>query len=151
MPRHTISSHKVEIAAPIELVWEILLDLDSYGEWNPFTYRVDTTLKIGDPVDLYVRMPKRGDRMQTEQVRIVEEPNTLSWGTKLGFEFLLKAQRYQCLKSIDDNRCEYSTWDDFDGALTWLVVGLFGEDMLNGFNNMSYALKERAELKYNNK
>lgn len=148
MPSYTVYSDKVEINAPQEVVWEILVDLNRYGEWNPFTYRVDTRLLPGEPVELYVRMPKRGDRVQREQVRTVDRPVTLAWGMKLGFEFLLNALREQRLVKIDENRCTYQTWDSFSGLLTPLVVKLFEEDVQNGFNNVAYALKARAELQW---
>lgn len=146
MSKHTIYSHKVEIQAPIDFVWSILIDLEKYSEWNPFTHRVDTTLKVGDPVNLHVRMPKRGDRIQREIVRAVEKPHTLAWGMKIGFEFLLIARRDQQLLVLDEDRCSYQTWDAFKGLLTPLVLALFADDMQGGFDRTANALKERAEL-----
>lgn len=146
MPKHIIRSQKVEILAPIDIVWAILIDLEKYPEWNPFTYRVDTTLNIGDPVELYVRMPKRGDRVQREVVREVNKPYTLAWGMNMGFDFLLKARRDQQLEIIDECRCSYQTWDAFSGLITPLVLALFADDMQNGFDGVATALKERAEL-----
>ena len=148
MFKKTLFSDLVVINAPREWVWSVLLDLPRYGEWNPFTYRVDTTLDIGDPVDLYVRMPIRGDRMQKEYVRIVESPSTLAWGMHMGSRLLLKAQRQQQLDAIDKTRCTYQTWDAFSGLLTPVVTGLFGADIVNGFNAMAYALKQRAEASW---
>lgn len=148
MLNHTIYSDKVSIQAPREFVWSILIDIPRYGEWNPFTYRVDTTLNIGDPIDLYVRMPVRGDRMQTENVTIVQPPETLAWGMKMGFDWLLKAQRKQVLSTTGPDSCQYQTWDAFSGLLTPVVAKLFGEDILNGFNGVAYALKQRAESRW---
>jgi hypothetical protein len=145
MSNYTIASDKVDINAPREIVWDILFDLKRYPEWNPFTYRVDSTLQPGDPIDLYVRMPIRGDRLQTEQMKVVDRPRELSWGMKLGFEFLLKALREQHIEKVSESSCTYQTWDALSGLLMPLVIGLFKTDMQNGFNNMAYALKTRAE------
>lgn len=145
MFKKTLYSDQVEIHAPQQWVWSILIDLERYGEWNPFTYRVDSTLEIDAPVDLYVRMPIRGDRVQTEYVRIVEFPSTLAWGMHMGSRLLLKAQRQQQLDGVSPTCCRYQTWDAFSGMLTPVVTGLFGADIVNGFNRMAYALKVRAE------
>ena len=145
MPKHVVSSEKVTILAPIETVWGVLVDIEKYGEWNPFTYQVESSLKVGDPVELYVRMPNGGDRVSREIVRIVEKPHTLAWGMKMGFEFILKALRQQKLEIIDEHSCHFSTWDSFSGLMTPVVIRVFGQDMEDGFNAMAYALKERAE------
>jgi uncharacterized protein YndB with AHSA1/START domain len=39
---------EIEIDAPIEQVWAVLSDLPRYGEWNPFTPRVDGHLAVGE-------------------------------------------------------------------------------------------------------
>ena len=145
MFKRTLYSRIVTIQAPREWVWSILLDLPKYETWNPFTWRVDTTLEIGDPVDLYVRMPIRGDRMQTEYVTRVEKPGQLGWGMTMGCSLLLKAERIQHLTRVSDHVCEYQTWDGFSGLLTPLVCALFESDIVNGFNNMADALKQHAE------
>lgn len=150
--KHTLYSEKVIINAPVEQVWDILVDFAKYPDWNPFTYRVDTDLTLGNPVNLlgkavnlYVRMPKRGDRIQREIVRIVDRPHRLAWGMCMGTAFFLSALREQRLEKIDATHCSYQTWDGFNGLLTPLVVGLFGEDIQNGFNAVAKALKLRAE------
>lgn len=145
MPERVIASEKIRINAPIEKVWAILLDLPRYPEWNPFTYRVDSTLAIGAPVDLYVRMRKRGERVQREYVRTVQAPTTLSWGMTMGHAVVLTALREQKLERIDAQSCSYQSTDAFRGALTPLVTYLFGEDIDEGFNAVARALKAHAE------
>lgn len=145
MPEHTVYSDRVEIDAPIETVWQVLLDFKQYPEWNPFTYRVETDLQIGSPVDLYVRLPGRGSRLQTEYVREVSAPERLSWGMTMGADFLLRALRQQQLYRLSDSRCCYQSTDAFSGLLTPVVRLLFGNSIRNGFNAMAYALKQRAE------
>ncbi|MCG8668396.1 MAG: SRPBCC domain-containing protein [Pseudomonadales bacterium] len=148
MANHTVYSDVVEINAPIELVWDILLDFDRYPDWNPFTYRVETDLVIGNKVDLYVKLPKRGQRLQTEYVREVSPYQRLSWGMTMGAEFLLTALREQILNPISASCCTYQSTDAFAGMLTPVVKLLFQNSIKDGFNAMAYALKERAEYLY---
>lgn len=146
MAAHTVYSDVVEINAPIEKVWQVLLDFDRYPDWNPFTHKVETDLKIGSPVNLHVKLPKRVSKLQVEYVREVTEPNVLAWGMTMGAEFLLVALREQHLKATGDNSCTYHSTDAFTGLLTPLVKLLFGNSIRDGFNAMAYALKERAEV-----
>lgn len=139
-----ISSDAVEIDAPVERVWEILVDVGRYGEWNPFTTRVETDLNVGSPVDLHVTLgPLKV--VQPERIEAVEGPHLLAWSTKIGNSLLLSARRDQHLQALGDTRCRYHTSDAFRGLLTPLVMLLFGRLIRRGFNDMSLALKVRAE------
>ena len=144
MFRHTVCSDSVDIEAPVRQVWEILADVERYGEWNPFTTRVDTSLEVGSSVDLYVSLgPFR--LKQPESIQDVVPPSLLAWGTTMGARWLLKTRREQRLESLGDTRCRYTTTDAFAGVLTPVVVLLFGGLIRRGFNAMALALKERAE------
>ena len=144
MFRHLISSDPVEIDAPIERVWDILVDVERYGEWNPFTTRVETNFEIGSPVDLYVTLGPLKLK-QPERIEVVDPPHLLAWSTKVGARFLVAARREQRLEALSETRCRYLTTDAFTGLLTPLVMLLFGRLVRRGFNDMARALKRYAE------
>ncbi len=135
---------EVEIDAPIHRVWQILKDIDRYGDWNPFTPRVETTLQIGDPIHLQVRLVGKR-RMHRLEFVTRNEPYTLGWDMKLGARFLLYAERVQVLTAIDENRTHYMTEDCFTGWLRPLVLALFGKAMERGFIDCALGLKKAAE------
>lgn len=148
---HTIYSECVTIQAPVDRVWQVLLDLDRYPQWNPFTWQIgtpeapDRQLRLDTPVDLHVRFARRGERVQQERVQIIAPPFRLAWGMTMGAPILLRALREQRLEVTGPNSCRYQTWDAFSGLLTPLVVGLFGRDIQTGFNAVAWALKREAE------
>lgn len=142
--RFTVASDPVEIEAPAERVWDILVDFERYGEWNPFTTRVEASLEIGAPVILHVRLGWL-KRKQPERIETVEPPHLLAWGTTMGHPVLLSALREQRLEALSETRCRYSTTDATSGLLTPLVALLFGRLIHRGFNAMAAALKIRAE------
>ena len=144
MFRHLISSDPVEIEASIERVWEILEDVERYGDWNPFTTRVETTFEIGSPVDLYVTLGPFKLK-QPERIEAVEPPHLLVWSTKVGHRVLVSARREQRLEALGETRCRYLTTDAFNGLLTPLVILLFGWLVRRGFNDMAWSLKRFAE------
>jgi len=142
MFKHTIYSDKVTINAPKKVVWDFLCDLDNYPQWNPFTFEVNGKVKVGETVELNVRMGKRGDLISNEQVKCADINKTLSWGMTMVHPLLLIAQRDQELIALNDSQCTYQTWDSFKGILTPIVVGIYGNDMQNGFNSVAYALQK---------
>ena len=136
---------EIEIDAPAERIFDILTDLKSYPEWNPFTPRVESTLRPGDPVKLYVRL--RGERLshRVEYVTKNERPSRLCWGTTIGAGFLLRAERCQTLTRIDERRTRFVNEDVLRGWLAPLVMLAFGRAMQRGFGSVATALKKRAE------
>lgn len=140
-----ISSDAVEIEAPIERVWDVLVDAERYGEWNPFTTRIETDFGIGSPVDLHVTLGFLKIK-QPERIEAVDRPHLLVWSMKMGHPFLLSARREQRLEALGETRCHYFTTDAFAGFLTPLVMLLFGRLIRHGFNDMARALKRRAEV-----
>ena len=136
---------EIEIDAPAERIFDILSDLKSYPEWNPFTPRAESTLRPGDAVHLYVRL--RGKRLshRIEYVSRNERPTRLCWGTKIGAGFLLRAERCQTLTPIDARRTCFVNEDVLRGWLAPFVMLLFGRDMQRGFESVAAALKKRAE------
>ncbi len=144
MFRFVAASDPVEIEAPAERVWDILVDFERYGEWNPFTTRVEASLEIGAPVMLHVRLGWL-KRKQPERIETVEPPHLLAWGTTMGHPVLLSALREQRVEALGETRCRYSTTDRTTGLLTPLVALLFGRLIRQGFNDLAAALKTRAE------
>lgn len=142
--RHLIRSEAVEIEAPIDRVWSILVDFERYGEWNPFTTRVDGDPEVGAPVDLHVTLGSLRV-VQPERIEAVEGPQLLAWGMRMGHRLLLSARRDQHLEPLGATRCRYHTTDALRGLHTPLVVLLFGRLIRRGFNDMARALKARAE------
>lgn len=147
MPKPTVIEASSEIDAPPERVWAILVDLARYGEWNPFTPRVDATLRIGDPVVLHVAM-KPGQKLlvQREQCTANDAAaRELGWGMTMVAPFLLKANRVQRLEPLPGGRTRYYTSDTFSGLLVPLVMALYGAHIQRGFDGVAQALKDRAE------
>lgn len=144
------ASSPVEINASAEAVWSVLIDLDSYGEWNPFTPKIESQLSVGSPVDLHVRLRERsstGEKLYTrrEWVTAVEKPRKLAWGTKVIFSFLLEAEKEQLITPIDEHSCSYETIDKFSGLLYPVIALLYRKRIERGFDETAAALKDRCE------
>src|SRR6187455_2803710 len=45
-----------DIAAPPAVVWDVITNLDAYGQWNPFVVRCRSDLEPGRPIEMWVRL-----------------------------------------------------------------------------------------------
>ncbi|HET9422471.1 MAG TPA: SRPBCC domain-containing protein [Nocardioides sp.] len=144
----------VEIEAPLDLVWQVMLDTESYGEWNPFVERVETPAPpaVGNPIVLHVRWANGRTTRSPERITTIESPATDSGVTtaRLSYRYvglparlrLLSAVRHQRLTQRPGEPTSYDTVEEFDGPL----VRLAGPGRVaDGFRRHADALKKRAE------
>jgi hypothetical protein len=147
-------SASVEIDAPIERVWEVMLDTASYGEWNPFVERAECAVppRVGEPIVLHVRWANGRTTTSPERISLIEPPHdeggvrraTLAYvyeglPAKLG---LVRGTRYQRLAQDEGGPTRYDTVEEFSGPLVKLAgPGRVAE----GFRRHAEALKHRCE------
>ena len=145
----------VEIDAPLDVVWGVMLDTDSYGAWNPFVVRVDTTrpADVGRPIVLHVRWANGRGTRSPERISAVEPPRTSADGVTtalLSYVYaglparlgLVRGTRHQRLAQRDGGPTRYDTVEEFSGPLVRLAgPGRVAE----GFRRHAEALKQRAE------
>ena len=143
---HVITSVTVEIEAPAAFVWDVLVDYPSYPEWNPYTIAVETTLEIGDRIDLTLPNPdgSEGTMLNREFIRVVDAPHHLRYDTGDEYPGLL-GMRDQYVTELGPDRCSYHTTDTLSGELADLVMESNGAWIKTGFDSVAHALKARAE------
>ncbi len=143
---HVITSVTVEIEAPAAFVWDVLVDYPSYPEWNPYTIAVDTTLEIGDRIDLTLPNPDGSDgtMLNREFIRVVDPPHHLRYDTGEEYPGLI-GMRDQYVTELEPGRCTYYTTDTLSGELADLVMETNGDWIKAGFDSVAIALKTRAE------
>lgn len=145
---------QIEIDAPLETVWAVMMDTDAYGEWNPFLYRADCANppKPGDPIKLHVRWPNGKTQSSPERITQVVDPYDDQGTTRalLAYVYeglpsklgLVQGTRLQRLSQTADGPTLYDTVEEFSGPL----VPLAGPARVAaGFAIHAQALKERAE------
>ena len=142
-------SKTVEIAAPADLVWDILVDLPRYGAWNPFCIAAASTLEIGAPIVMTMRNPWNDDTAQiTEYVCVVDRPRRLSWKMDWSEAWPYAGRRDQYLETLGPERCSYRTTDAFLGD-SGVHIMRFGNGWIEaGFNATADALRAYAEARH---
>lgn len=142
----TIVSETVEIDAPADFVWSVIVDFDSYSFWNPFTVRVDAVLELGAPVVLHLPDPsKPGATFEThEQISVITPPHHLQYNTGDTIPGV-HAIRDQWVEDLGEGRCSYRTTDVFSGEHAEAIFAMQAEWVTAGFNATAQALKARGE------
>ena len=135
----------VEIGAPIEAVWRILVDFTNYRAWNRFTPSVACSGEPGALVDMQVCFPGAKPMRQVEVLNVFEPPHRLAWGVIMGSRVFLVANRYQMLEAIGPDRTRYTTIDYVSGLLAPVVNYFYAEPMWAGFQLAADGLKAHAE------
>ena len=138
-------SSEIEIDAPVDLVWSILRDFGAYPTWNPFTVSVETTLELGAPVDMQVRLRPPKTMHQVEYVSGYVDGERVCWGGHVGPRWFIDADRCQVLTDLGGGRTRYFTTDVFRGIGVGLMFLVVGRHVQRGFDDVARALKARAE------
>ncbi|GAB4207502.1 MAG: hypothetical protein OHK0013_25200 [Sandaracinaceae bacterium] len=138
---------EIEIDASAERVWSVLVDFPSYDAWNPFTVSMRSSLEVGAPVDMRVRMSRWG--ITISQREILREltaptehsPGRLVWGATMPG---IVAERVQMVTPLARDRTHYLTEDTIGGSLSGLCDLLFGRSLDDGFRSVAERLAERV-------
>lgn len=147
-----ITSYDIDV--PSQRVWQVLIDFDSYSQWNPFIVKAslqkdkdqvsdnnlqDQTLLITTQV--IASKPKTFNPKITAAI-----PNKkLSWIGKIGFEGLLKAEHNFVLQDLDQNKTRLIHSEKFSGMLSGIINQKQREEIKQCFERMNVALAEKAK------
>lgn len=144
-----VTSITVDINAPAQFVWDVLVDFEKYGEWNPFNPKVEATLEVGKPITMQVVMgdPNAASTM-TEYFTRIDSPNRLVWEVVTSPETGDKVTHDHYIDSISSTRCTYHHSDTFSGPSSTHIVSQFGDGIKSAFDAVANALKLRAESLY---
>ncbi len=137
---------ELEIAAPLEVVWAVLVDIALYPEWNPFMPRIDGVLEPGAHIHLHVALdPGRPPRRDPERVDAVVANQELVWTSLLLPSWLLRTQRTQRVTALANGRTRYTSVEQMGGPLSPLVWLVAHAKVQRGFEATAQALRQRAE------
>lgn len=142
---------ELQVNAPPEYVWRVLIDFEHYGEWNPFVTKIEGEAKIGSQITLHVKLDPRLDsiRLSKEMIISLKENQHLSYDTHFLSSSLFNAVRWQTIHpSTNGLSSTYHSQQKITGLAAWPISRTFGDRIAEGFQASSLALKKRAEALY---
>jgi hypothetical protein len=145
----SVAEAQIEIAAPIDLVWSVMIDVGKYGEWNPFLHQIDCreAPRVGSEILLHVKWEGGGGASSRERITRLDAPANGSATLEYIFEGLLarigavRGTRVQSLQKSAGGTI-YHTREEFGG---WLRDFLPLAKVQKGFEIHAKSLKSRAE------
>ena len=80
-PNAIVRSITVQIDAPAQLVWDVLVDFDHYRDWNPFCVEASGVLAVGEPLTMKLKSyTEEGQYFDNvEIITEINEPRLVSW------------------------------------------------------------------------
>ena len=144
--RHELHTD-VTIDAPVETVWQVLIDLDAYAEWNPFISESAGRPEVGQRLTNRLSPPGGPSMTFRPTVTEVEPDRTFEWLGRLGVPGVFDGRhRFELLPNADGTTTLIHSERLF-GILVPLLRKSLDTQTLAGFEAMNAALKERAEAR----
>jgi hypothetical protein len=134
--------NRTGVAAPAEVVWEVLSDLEHWTDWNPLYASVEGQVKIGSVWTLALKLPGRPDEIQRPKVLDWAPNDQIHLQTK---SFFIASLRYLEIEVLNEAGCIFSNGEIFNGMLAGQIIKPFRRDLQKGFNAMGDAMRVKAE------
>lgn len=131
---------KIEIQAHKSKVWNALIDLKNYEDWNPYHVKVIGIPKVGETLIIHINKPNGNSLIIEPKVQKIIPQKELTWGG--GIPLLFTGKHVFEIKEKDANSVLLIHREKFKGLFV-----LFAEldTIEEGYNLMNRALKKKVE------
>jgi len=133
-------------------VWQVIADLASYPEWNPFNTKAKGELKVGEKLRMTYTTPGGENwRKYANKRANVRHSNVISvipckeWSHRGRIPLLLSVTATFKLEQISENRTRFIQHGIFTGLATRFFSDEFFEGGRIGSEETGLALKKRVE------
>jgi hypothetical protein len=145
---------EIIIGAPPERVWEVVVDLDRYPQWNRFTPRISLAsrdLAVGAELDLDCQMTERQLLENEHEVILAVEQDPLEqrYALCMGTSRVrgrpgIRSERWQICRPLE-RRTLFSNYEELSGPLAPLVHALYARKLRRAFRLYCLDLQARVE------
>jgi len=141
---HWSISTTVEIDASQARVWEVLVDLPAYSEWNPFIVEGSGSVAEGERLELRMALPGWEPMTIEPRLLAVDPERELRWRGQLVLPGLFDGEHSFVLTSLADGRTRLDHSERFAGLLLPIARFVVYDETEAAFHAMDAALAERA-------
>ncbi len=133
---------EIEIEAPIEHVWSVLVDREKYHEWNPVIFSQQGTLAQGCAATMRIN-PALFSMTVPIVYQQVKEHQELSW---FGGPPLVKGFHYFRLEKLSNGNTKLIHGEEFGAMATLLGWPMIATLVKRKYIKADHAFKDRCEL-----
>jgi hypothetical protein len=140
--QRTIDAY-IDIDAPPEKVWEVLVDFNSWGSWNTFIPLVEGNLIVGERMRIRVVSPGLKPMVFKPEVYEVIPHKKILWGGSF-LKIIYRGDHAFLLEPGPDGKTRFRQIERFMGPMVLFMGGMIEKTEI-GYHQMNHALKERVE------
>jgi hypothetical protein len=140
-PSKTISS-EVTVDAPVQTVWGVLTDFESYERWNPLQTSVQGHARLGAEIELALAAPSNDMEEFSSEITILRPNRKLAWVTHHVVPGISDREYEVILTPLDDELVRVSLQTRFEGLLVPFTST--AEEQV-GLDLMAEALERRVD------
>ena len=136
--------HRIGVQAPADLVWEVISDFATWGEWNPVHPRIQGEMRIGTTLTVDFVTEGAPATTLTPTVQDWVPYEQLHWRTKR-LRGLVTAIRYIEIDKKGEESAIFSNGELFIGPLVRFIGVGERRRLRAAFTRMGEAVRDRAE------
>jgi hypothetical protein len=142
--KQEIMAFKIETEIKIEAnpsaIWEKLVAVEKYPDWNPFIKSIKGNLKPGEKIKVDL-----GGMQFNPKVLIFENNKEFKWLGHIFFKGLFDGEHQFKIIENNDGTCTFTHAEKFKGILVPFLKRMLETETKSQFETMNLALKKEVE------
>ena len=136
---------EIDISAPKEKVWDILVDFENYPKWNPFIISIKGELKVRKRLEVIIQTGDSKKFRFQPRVTSYKKYREFSWLGSVMIYGLFDGHHVFEIKEIGNGKSRLIHRENFSGLLVPLMWKQLNHKTRLGFDQMNKSVKELAE------
>ena len=137
--------HRIGVAAPADLIWELVYDVDRWPAWNPLYPEARGQVRVGETLQLTEALPGRPPKAIQPVIVDWEPNNQILW--RAG-GMLAKCVRYIEIEALSEAGCIFANGAFFHGLLGEADAKGQRRAIFQGYESFGQAVKDHAERQW---
>jgi hypothetical protein len=136
---------EIQIEAPPQRVWDVLVRFEDYPEWNPFIRAAHGEVRQGAKIRVTVGSAGRRPMTFSPRLLVADPPKELRWLGRVGLPRVFDGEHSFRLEPVGRSATHVVQHESFRGLLVPMMGSRLYSDSQKGFDELLRALKKRVE------